>query len=285
MRAMESALSGLAAHVEAGSAIVDLDPDLLDGSFVADRVVDATDDSMTALIESVRESGQQVPILVRRHPEAAGRYQIAFGHRRARAAAALGIPVRAVVKVLTDAELVVAQGKENLERRDLSYIERAYFALRLEEHGFSREVIAAALGEHKPNLSVLIGVARAVPEAILSAIGPAPKAGRPRWQAMADRIKATPTARVIEVASDPSLAGKPTDERFAAVLAALAPTAPAKMRKAQVWKDGEGRKLARVERGEGRFGLSLDDTIEPGFGDYLLDRLPEILAAYRAGKV
>ena len=51
-----------------------------------------------------------------------GFYQVAYGHRRVRATAILGIKVRAIVRDLTDAELVIAQGQENNARQDLSFI-------------------------------------------------------------------------------------------------------------------------------------------------------------------
>ena len=40
--------------------------------------------------------------------------------------------MRAIIQALTDAELVIAQGKENAERRNLSFIERALFAANLD---------------------------------------------------------------------------------------------------------------------------------------------------------
>lgn len=288
VRAMGTTLRGLAeradaaASIEAGSSIVSLDVALIDGSFIADRVPDPTDPSIAALVESIRESGQQVPILLRPHPQTPGRYQIAYGHRRVRAAAALSQPVRAVVRPLSDAELVVAQGKENLERRDLSYIERAYFAERLEGHGFPRETISAAMGIGKGDLSTLISVARSVPEAIVAAIGPAPAAGRPRWMALAERIKASPVEAEAAIAKL-GFAALPTDARFSAVLNAFSFKA-VRVPKAQVWKDGAGRKVARIERDAERFSLAIDRTIEPEFGEYLLTRLPELLAAFKAGK-
>src|SRR5690606_36556655 len=52
--------------------------------------------------------------------------------------------VRAVVRDLSDTELVLAQGKENAERRSLSFIERAFFAKALIDHGFDRATAQAA---------------------------------------------------------------------------------------------------------------------------------------------
>jgi len=289
VRAMSSTLRGLAARadaaaeIEAGTVVVEIAPERIDDSFIADRVADATDPGLPALVESIRESGQQVPILVRPHPSDPDRFQVAYGRRRIQAARRLARPVRAVVRPLSDAELVVAQGKENLERQDLSYIERAFFALRLEEHGFPRATIIAAMGVGKGDLSTLISVARTVPAEVVRAIGPAPAAGRPRWMLLAERIRAASPKRIAGLVADPALADKPTNERFAAVLSALSP--PAAPRPApQIWSDEAGRGIARIERGPDRVALSFDETAEPGLADYVLDRLPEILAAYRAGR-
>jgi ParB family transcriptional regulator, chromosome partitioning protein len=62
----------------AGEVIVSLDPNLLDGSFVSDRIED--DDADFALFcEGIEREGQLQPILVRPHPEVEGRHATAFG--------------------------------------------------------------------------------------------------------------------------------------------------------------------------------------------------------------
>jgi ParB family chromosome partitioning protein len=274
----------LAEQIEAGSVVVDLDPGSIDSSFVSDRIADATDPSLDALVESMRQSGQQVPILVRPHPTATGRYQVAYGHRRLRAAERLGINVRAVVRSLSDQELVVAQGKENLERRDLSFIEKAFFALHLETLDFERAVIGSALSTDKGDLSRYLAVAKAVPENIAKAIGPAPKAGRARWLALVDALSKGKSKAVDRLIEDPGFQGQPTDQRFALLLAAATRRTAAREPDRQDWTDDTGRKVARIERSDTRFTLSIDERLEPAFGDYLLARLPEILAAFRSGE-
>ena len=153
----------LQTQIEAGSTVVELDPDLVDPSFVIDRLSPADDDSFLELVESIEANGQQVPILVRPHPDQSGRYQVAYGHRRLRAAITLKIKVRAIVRDMTNVQLVIAQGKENLERRDLTFIERALFAKALEDEGFDRATVMAALAVHKAELTRFIAVARAIP--------------------------------------------------------------------------------------------------------------------------
>ena len=150
--------------------IVDLDPALIDGSFVPDRM-EATEEQNAEFRELIRQHGQSVPILVRPKPGGRERYEVAFGHRRLRAARELGIKVRAVVRSLSDEQLVIAQGQENSGRTDLTFIERARFAARLEDRKFSRETIMAALNVDKAALSRLISVATRAPAAVIDAIG------------------------------------------------------------------------------------------------------------------
>ena len=89
------AASRLQEQIAAGAVVVELDPDKIDVSPVADRIATEIDPSFDELVESMRGSGQQVPILVR---PVQGRYQIAYGHRRVRAAQILDIRVKALVR-------------------------------------------------------------------------------------------------------------------------------------------------------------------------------------------
>ena len=138
-------------RLEAGEVVIEIDPQSIVPSFIRDRLAEFPTNDVSDLEVSIAESGQQVPILVRPSPQIDGQYQVAYGHRRVEACRRLGRPVKAIVRRLTDQELVTAQGKENLEREDLSFIERAIFAARLEDRGFDRSVLMAALGVHKGN--------------------------------------------------------------------------------------------------------------------------------------
>lgn len=270
----------LRAQIAAGDRVLELDPALVDRSPFRDRIEYDADTGFDALKASVAESGQQVPILVRPHPDQEGRYQAAYGHRRLRAAQVLGKPVRAVVRPLTDAELVVAQGKENLERRDLSYIERAQFAATLEAKGFDRTTILAAVEPNKGNLSVMLSIAKAVPADIITAIGPAPKVGRPRWSEFAELVKregAAESARAI--VGSPRFQAASTDARFNLVLAGMQAPRPAPASAGQALKNQEGRAIGRIERGARSARLTLDD---PAFAQFLTERIAHLHAEYEA---
>ncbi len=275
-------------QLKSGTVAVDLDPGLVDPSPAPDRLPVLDAPSEASFIEVIRAQGQQTPILVRPHPAVRGRYQVAFGHRRLRAAAALGRPVRALVRTLTDAELVVAQGQENNAREDLSFIERAAFALTLERLGHGRDVIMAALLVDKTELSRLIAVRRGVPDFVVAAIGPAPKAGRRRWMSLADRL-ASPDmqARATEIVAEDPFAALPSDLRFVRVFEAVKPVpsrappiAPA-ANSAAAERAADARGLARIERTPTSVGLIIDETRHPAFGDFLVARLPELFAAFQ----
>jgi ParB family chromosome partitioning protein len=144
LAAKADAAKELEARLTSGQTIVELDTALIDPSFIADRMAQH-DDAYAALRAAIAAEGQNSPILVRPHPDAAGRYQVAFGHRRLRVSQELGRPVKAVVRSLSDQELVLAQGQENSARADLSFIERARFARRLEDMDYGRDLIMSAL--------------------------------------------------------------------------------------------------------------------------------------------
>lgn len=272
-------------QVEAGAAVVDLDPALADGSIVSDRLIAEIDPNFDALVESMRASGQQVPILVRPHPSVRGRYQVAYGHRRLRAAAILGLPVKAIVRPLTDGELVVAQGKENLDRHDLSYIEKALFARRLEDQGFERSVIMAALSTDKADLSRYISVARMIPEPLLQEIGPAGKAGRARWIALAERLGQPRGEKIVqETLASGAFGALGSDARFALLFQALEKTPRKSAAKVRVWTNSAGKKVARIESLAERTVVTIDEKAIPAFGAYLVEQLDDLYARFLQAK-
>ena len=270
-------------QLASGSSVIDLDPSLVDHSTVSDRISIAIDPGFEALVESMRENGQQVPILVRPQPSIPGRYQVAYGRRRLRAAAILGKTVRAIVQALTDNELVIAQGKENLDRQDLSYIEKAQFARRLEDGGYDRATIMAALTTEKADLSRYISVARSIPEFLVQAIGPAPKAGRARWAALAERAEKN-QQRLDPLLTEKAFLSSDSDNRFAQVFAALSTDAVKRKPKAQEWKSPQGRKAARIERDDHQTRIVFDERHVPDFGGYLAERLDDLYAEFTASQ-
>ncbi len=264
-----------------GQVIVDLDPALIDNSFVPDRM-EATEEQNAAFRELIRQHGQNVPILVRPKPGDTERYEVAFGHRRLRAARELGINVRAVVRSLTDEQLVIAQGQENSGRTDLTFIERARFAARLEDRKFSREIIMASLNVDKAALSRLIAIATRVPAAVIDAIGPAPAFGRVRWQELTDLLEQEGNrARAIEMVKAPTFNALDTDKRFEALAACL--REKTSRARAENWAAKDGTHAAKVSRVGKRLTLTFDDRVAPRFGDFVRERLQTLYDEFKAG--
>jgi ParB family transcriptional regulator, chromosome partitioning protein len=278
-RAMEEALLS-------GEHIVELDPDLIDSSFVRDRLAEEPLDMEDELVQSIAESGQEVPILVRRNPHHDGRYQVAYGHRRLQAVKLLGRKVQAVIRKLDDTDLVIAQGIENSARRNLSYIERAVFALNLELKKFDRPVIMKALSTDKTELSKLISVAKAIPTDIIQAVGAAPGIGRRRWMALAQDWTDAAAARLTKLIGSSTFNAVESDRRFELVIAELSKKEEVKSESTEYdWKPASGGKIAgRIKNSGTSFTLALKTGDAPDFGVYLSGRLDELYDAYKAGK-
>lgn len=263
----------------AGQAVVELDPALVDGSILVDRL-DVDREQMDALVAQIREHGQQVPILVRPHPESTGRYQLAYGHRRLAALREIGSPIKAVVRELSDEQLVISQGQENNSRQNLSYIERCYFASRLENKGFSREVIMASLGVDKAALSRMIGLVKHLPAALIEAIGSAPTIGRQKWAELAvlleNRAKMASVKKLIGQAGFLALT---SDGRFQAVHDLVKAT----KKRADVvdWTAPDGAKAVRISDNKARMVLTFDKRSSPKFGAFVKERLDALYDEFR----
>lgn len=262
-----------------GTAVVDLDPAWIDPSFITDRMP-TTPEAHARLVQAIREHGQQVPILVRPHPEFPNRYQVAYGHRRLRALAELGRPVKAVVRNLADDELVIAQGQENNERKDLSYIEKARFARRLEGR-FRRETIMTAMSVYKSDLSNMLSVVARIPEDVIEAIGAAPGIGRRGWIELADHLaKADIVETVRTTAASREVQALDSDDRFRRVLASIKPR-PLRSQM-EIWSTSEGKKLAKVVSNDEKVSLTIDRRAAPDFADFVLGRLQELYHEFNA---
>ena len=83
------------------------------------------DDKMTDLVESIKENGILVPVLVR--PDDEGSYEMISGHRRLHAAKAAGLStIPAVIKEMTNDEATIAMVDANIQREEILPSERAY---------------------------------------------------------------------------------------------------------------------------------------------------------------
>ncbi|MGR3762287.1 plasmid partitioning protein RepB (plasmid) [Roseobacteraceae bacterium NS-SX3] len=210
-------------------SVQEIDPDQVEDTGMRDRFqLDGSD--LEELKQSIGQHGQQVPILLRPHPRLSGRYQVVYGRRRLAAIKQLGIPVKALVRTLSDEEAILAQGQENNHRKDPSFIEKAVFAGDLEEAGYAPAVIRDALAVSKSHLSHMRKVRQAIPRNVIEWIGEAPGVGWKRWHALAEKVLAheIDPAAVPVTDSDAKLDSAKRFDAFARrVEAQLAPKKPA----------------------------------------------------------
>lgn len=279
-------------QLDKANSILEIDPTQVDQSRVADRLSIEIDPAFDSLVESIRVDGQQVPVLLR--PIENDRYQIAYGRRRLRAAHALGIKVKAIVKKLTDDELIIAQGRENLDRQDLSFIEKAFFAKNMEDHGIERSIIISALGMNKSDVSRLISVAKKTPDELIRTIGSAPKAGRKRWMELLDQLE---NPRFLEVANSfirsDAVKKMNSDQRFANLMAVLRKLSlesssknPANKKgsAAKSWTSADKSVSFRMEQKPNEVDVSLKSVDAEDFGEWLSQRLEDLYKDFRKTK-
>jgi ParB family chromosome partitioning protein len=277
---MEHAKS-LERQLAQGHTVVELDPALIDGSFVNDRLgMDPA--GLEELTEQIRVHGQQVPILVRPHPEKSARFQVAYGHRRLAAVKALGIKVRAVVRVLTDDQLVVSQGQENNARTNLSFIERALFAFRLEERGFARQVIYSALGVDKAALSKMLSIIKKVPMELIVAVGAAPEVGRRRWMELGEILDGSLPVDTLEQLSADNSQALTSNQRFQKLVQSLTKKQPVDPRPMTVETAGDAP--VKIKRTRRETSFVFDTKSAPGFEIFVQERLMALFVEFKQNR-
>ncbi len=273
----------LQAIVESGGN-VELSPNVIEPSPFPDRLADDTDKEFEEFKRSFKETGQKVPIQVRRHPEKEGVYQVVYGHRRWRAAKELGIALKAVVVELDDSELVVAQGIENGQRQDLTWIERALFVATMDDAGIRTKDIRAALSIDDAELAKMRSVCRVVPRDIIRSIGRAPSVGRPRWLELAAAVAAQGAEKKLrETLSADKVMAMASDARFRRVLASLKEASPETKNLTKLYGPG-GQELGTIVVAKGVVRIALPTSSGADFAEFLERELPSLVEEYVSTK-
>lgn len=245
------------------------------------------DADVAQLAESIRQHGQQVPIMVRPLPDRPGHYQIVYGRRRLRALRAIGLTAKALVRSLSDQEAILAQGQENSQRLDPSFVEKALFAAELLDSGYEQPVILDALAVDKPMLSRMTKVARAIPASVIHAIGSAHGVGRRRWEDLADLAREEGLDLQAITMSLRLEAISASDDRFAKVSEAAAQwrstAGKTADRPAQIITLQDGTPLAELRDSPRALTLRLSKSDSPAFVRWLHDNAEsELQRLYRA---
>lgn len=125
-------------------------------------------EKLDELAQSIKENGVIQPIIVRQSPVIG--YEILAGERRYRASLLAGLrSIPAVVKHLSDQEMMVQSIIENLQRENLNPIEEARAYESLVEKGFTHAEIADKMGKSRPYISNSIRLL-SLPDTILSEV-------------------------------------------------------------------------------------------------------------------
>ena len=173
-------------HYEDATVVEFLDPKRIKPSRFANRhELSFAGPEFDGLKADIQAAGRNVqPIKVRRAGHDADghdEFEIAFGHRRHRACLELGLPVAAIVEVLTDAQLFSEMERENRERQDLSPWEQGVMYKRAIDDGLfpSLRQLASSIGAQVGNVSTAIQLA-SLPSEVIDAF-PSPLSLQFRW--------------------------------------------------------------------------------------------------------
>lgn len=106
--------------------------------------------SVNELAASIRSAGLIEPVLVRKKD---GEYEVVAGQRRLLACKVAGVrDVPALVKEMSDEEALVSSLTENVQREDVSDLEKAEAVLMLREKGMSNKKIAKQIGVSRKSI-------------------------------------------------------------------------------------------------------------------------------------
>lgn len=128
----------------------------------ADRPVDELGD-IDALAMSLKEYGQQEPILVRKNRQnTSHKYEVIFGNRRWRAAQLINLSLDAIYKDVSDQQAALFQKEENENRKELSDYARALsYSAQIAGGVFKNETdLSEHLGLSKQTLNDLMAYLR-----------------------------------------------------------------------------------------------------------------------------
>ncbi|MBC8220420.1 MAG: ParB/RepB/Spo0J family partition protein [Proteobacteria bacterium] len=113
------------------------------------------DKSLQELAQSIKVQGVLQPLVVRKHPSLANRYELVAGERRWRALKQLEVSqVPVILRKVGDDELLEVALLENIQRENLSVIEEAQsYQDLLQSHGYTQEELARRIGKDRSTIA------------------------------------------------------------------------------------------------------------------------------------
>lgn len=268
-------------QAESSQTVVKIDTKLIDPSPFRDRLPDDTSDNFQKFKETIDQQGQQIPITVRPNPKDKDRFETVYGHRRVKALRELNLPALAIIKNYSDRELVIAQGLENGERQDLSWIERALFAEEMSLQGIKPKDIKAALAIDDAEMSKLRSVTNKIPRTLIEAIGRAPNVGRPRWLQLASLMSDKGSVALAKkTLSADKVDQLRSDDRFVTVMTALAKGTKTAEKNIQREKIKLGQ-LGSMSVSPGKITINLGKRHTEPFAAFLEGEMSSLIEKYQ----
>ncbi|WP_062209270.1 ParB/RepB/Spo0J family partition protein [Aureimonas sp. AU12] len=224
---------------------------------------------LAELTASIRQHGVVQPILVRRTPGGATRFEIVAGERRWRAAQGAGLgEVPVVLREISDRESLEIAIIENVQRADLNAIEEALgYEMLMAEYGYTQSDLGDVLGKSRSHvantlrlLKLPASVKAMVQEGTLSAGAARTAVAQPDPEVFARRIvegglSVREAETMARAASAPAPAVEPpaatsearaASEPGTASRAKAGSTAPSGLPKPAPTKDGDTQALERL---------------------------------------
>ncbi|WP_162150008.1 plasmid partitioning protein RepB [Roseivivax halodurans] len=252
--------------------------DQVSDSRFSDRI-DVRDD-LAGLVDSIKQDGQRLPILVRTKTSGPLPYEVVYGRRRLAACRELGRPVLAIIADMDEAEAVLLQGVENAERLETSYIERASFAHQLRQAGYDGRDIERVLGKDAPEISRMKSLMETLPDGLVQALGPV-KDGRRPFEGLQKAIAQSKLdgQEIIQLVDRDLPVGRRVNALTTAVGSAGRSDAPAKKPTAE----SVAGKITATRSGNGLV-VKAAAKEEAEFLDFVRDRLPDMYDQWKEAK-
>jgi ParB family transcriptional regulator, chromosome partitioning protein len=277
LKALEAAIER---RKDEGLVIEEIDATLAEPSPYWDRNLRFLEDkSFTEFVEEIRRNGQQSPALLRPHPTEGGRFEVCFGHRRLFACRSLGTPLRAVVQVLSEAQMASAAYSENAHRESVSTLEQSRALAKYVERGVfsSKQALADALNVSRSHVSNLTSFAE-IPDRVLEALGDWRKCTFRDASNLLRMIRDPDRNGQLNEAAEHLIAGDSQlgfHVRLAVLLGQKAATPPT-----EDCRDESGRLVAERKRRKHSTAISFSVRHGEGFADFVWGKMPSLVEEF-----
>lgn len=161
------------------SALIPMETDLISGGGTTTEIeislikpnkyqprTNFNEEKLQELAESIKEHGVVQPVVVRRTKD--GNYELVVGERRLRACQKLNLEkIPAVIKELSEQQMIEIALIENIQRHDLNPLEEALAYKRLvQEFNLTQEQVAQRVGKSRPVIANMIRLLN-LPDSVL----------------------------------------------------------------------------------------------------------------------